>query len=120
VGGAYAQNIRTIKSYKERIRSGRFATERGCEISSDDGRRRRIISDIMCHFHASLGPDPTLYGDALARLEPLRADGLVEVSGDSIQVTDLGRPFVRNVAMAFDAYLGEESAPRAGRFSSTV
>ena len=49
------------------------------------------------------------------------ADGLVLRRGDgSLQVTPLGRLFVRNVAMLFDAYLPEQR--RSGRriFSKTV
>ena len=114
VGGAYAQNLRNLKAYADRIGAGRLATDRGWVMSDDDVRRRAIISDLMCHFHAELGAGG--FADELRRLEPLERDGLVKREGGTLSITALGRPFVRNVAMAFDRYLAE--GPR--RFSRTI
>ena len=46
----------------------------------------------------------------------LAADGLVKLSADGLQVTDLGRLFLRNIAVCFDAYY----APESKRHSRTV
>jgi oxygen-independent coproporphyrinogen-3 oxidase len=43
-------------------------------------------------------------------------DGLLQWEGYRIAVTELGRPFVRNVAAAFDLYL----QPGAARHSAAV
>jgi len=45
-------------------------------------------------------------------------DGLVSLAPDSIELTPLGRMFVRNVAVVFDAH--RRRAPAAPRFSSSV
>jgi oxygen-independent coproporphyrinogen-3 oxidase len=45
------------------------------------------------------------FAEELARLESLRADGLITLSPDTISVTQLGRIFIRNVGMVFDKYL---------------
>ena len=48
-------------------------------------------------------------------------DGLVTRAGDgSLAVTPLGRLLVRNVAMAFDAYLPEQKTAGRPMFSKTV
>jgi oxygen-independent coproporphyrinogen-3 oxidase len=63
----------------------------------------------------------TAYARELEALEPARRDGLLERGEDgSLSATPLGRLLVRNLAMAFDAYLPEQQ--RAGRpmFSRTV
>ena len=52
----------------------------------------------------------------LARLEQHAADGLCEIGPYQLEVTPLGRMFVRNLAMVFDAYL----EPGKGAFSRTV
>lgn len=118
VGGAFAQNVRALPRYYERIRSGRFATERGLSLSSDDVRRRAIIQSVMCNFWIDLEPDGAeTFSRELSALEPLERDGLLERRGSEISVTRLGRLFVRNVAMAFDAYLGRPATPK---FSRTV
>ncbi len=43
--------------------------------------------------------------DALERLHPSAEDGLVELTPGEIRATALGRIFLRNLAMPFDAYL---------------
>jgi oxygen-independent coproporphyrinogen-3 oxidase len=47
----------------------------------------------------------SIFADAFEQLAPLAADGLVAIDGPRVTVTDPGRPFVRLVAAAFDAYL---------------
>jgi oxygen-independent coproporphyrinogen-3 oxidase len=118
VGGAYAQNVRALPYYYERVREGRFATERGIQLTEDDRRRRAIITQLMCNFWVDLGEDGTRdFALELERLGPLEDDGLVRREGSQLEVTPLGRLFVRNVAMVFDAYLRQ--AERS-RFSRTV
>jgi oxygen-independent coproporphyrinogen-3 oxidase len=47
------------------------------------------------------------------------ADGLVSISSDEIAVTETGRLFVRNICMAFDAYLDHDTE-KGPRYSRTV
>ena len=127
--GAFAQNHRELGAWEEAVAVGGLATLRGHVVSQDDAERRWIISRIMCHaelsaveFADAFGqPFGTRYARELVALGPLRDDGLIEVADDgSLRVTPLGRLFVRNIAMAFDAYLPEQQ--RSGRpiFSKTV
>ena len=118
LGGAYAQSVRVLPRYAERIARGEFATERGIWMSDDDRLRRGVINSLMCNLWVDLGPDADARWDAeLERLRPLEEDGLVIRRGSELEVTPLGRFFVRNVAMAFDAYLLNAARPR---FSRTV
>jgi oxygen-independent coproporphyrinogen-3 oxidase len=129
VAGAFAQNYKSLARYYEAIDAGRFPVERGYALSADDKVRRYVIAELMCNFHV----DGTVLRDRfgvtlsqyfapeLARLtapDGLGSDGLVQIAGDSLQVTPRGRLFVRNVCMVFDTYL----AAHAGRptFSRTV
>ena len=45
-------------------------------------------------------------------------DGLIKENTDQIQVTDLGKIFIRNVCMGFDWYLKQTDSHK--RFSKTV
>jgi oxygen-independent coproporphyrinogen-3 oxidase len=119
VGGAYAQNEHVLSTYEAAVDSGRLATQRGCFLSDDDRRRRAAITSLMCNFRLPLDEDARRsYAPELAALAPLVDDGLVELAPDAVAVTPLGRPFVRNVAMVFDAYLRRGGARAA--FSRTV
>jgi oxygen-independent coproporphyrinogen-3 oxidase len=116
IGGLYAQNTHSITRYKNAIDAGELATERGFQSSRDDVRRRAIITQLMCNFHVDLGePGLSEFAPELTRLRELQAKGLVNVRGAVVDVTPLGRIFVRNVASVFDSYLnaGQRAFSRA-------
>lgn len=118
VAGAYFQNVRQLPRYAASLKQGRFATERGLFLSEDDKRRRSVITQLMCNFWVDLGEDATSYfALELERLRAFEEDGLVVRTGTQLELTPLGRLFMRNVAMVFDAYLGWTERTR---FSQTV
>ena len=91
-------------------------------LSDEDLLRRDVITALMCNFEVVKEAVEARHGvvfdehfaEALAAIAPLEDDGLVERHADRVELTDLGRFLVRNVAMAFDPRLGD------GRFSNTV
>ena len=62
----------------------------------------------------------TRYARELEDLEPLEREGLVRRVGTEVEVTPLGRVFVRNVAMVFDAHLRRAPSARPPAFSRTI
>ena len=119
--GAYTQNTKSIARYYESVDAGRFATERGLRLTPDDQRRRGLITQLMCHFAVDLGPDGREYFRAeLEDLRRLQDAGLLELNGVGLKLTPLGRVFVRNVAMVFDAHLRMQQVDGARKFSMTV
>jgi len=126
IGNWYVQNRRDLAPYRESVEAGGAATFRGARLTEDDLLRRTVIERLMCHgvvrkaeieerFRIRFDEE---FASALGRLEECRRDGLVELSPDEIRATPLGRLFLRNLAMPFDAYL--ESAPQKPVFSRTV
>lgn len=121
---SYRQNHKNLAAYQAALDRGEAPVSRGLELTAEDQRRREIIMRVMCHLEldyaalsAELGLDfATVYAPELARLAPLAEDGLVELSDTGLRVTDLGRLFLRNIAVAFDA----RHATAAGRHSRTV
>ena len=127
--GSYAQSQRELPAWEEAVAQGGVATLRGHGLSPDDVERRWIINRIMCHgelrageYEAEFGrPLAPSFPAELARLDPLVEDGLLERDEDgSLRVTPLGRLFVRNAAMVFDAYLPEQQRAGGRMFSKTV
>ncbi len=116
VGGGYAQNLRTLPGYRAAIEAGTLATEKGLELTAEDRLRRDVIHDLMCHFaldKSAIGRRHGIdfdrhFAAELESLEPLAGDGLVDLFPGRIEVTPRGRFVVRNVAMAFDAYLAAQ------------
>ncbi|MGH9399254.1 MAG: oxygen-independent coproporphyrinogen III oxidase, partial [Thermoanaerobaculia bacterium] len=119
-------NRRELNAWNDAVRRDGVATFRGFRLSEDDRLRQTVIGNLLCHgvvvkreIEGRFGIvfDET-FADALLRLAPCAADGLVELSKDEIRATDLGRVFLRNLAMPFDAYL--EASPEKPVFSRTL
>jgi oxygen-independent coproporphyrinogen-3 oxidase len=108
----FAQNAVDIAGYVRAVTQGAFATVKGIAVSADDVLRGAIIERLMCDLAVDLEalPAGTPRGAATfeherADLDALSAAGLITIEGSRITVTEEGRPFVRLVAAAFDAYL---------------
>ena len=118
----YAQNEKRPDGYQKLISEHGLATVKGYRMTIDDKIRRDVITELMCDL--SLSKDSIesrwsidfddYFAESLRALEPLQADGLVEAEQQEIRVTPLGRLFLRNIAMSFDAYLKvpKKEAPR--------
>jgi oxygen-independent coproporphyrinogen-3 oxidase len=118
--GSYSQNVRPLKLYYDAIDAGRPATERGIVLTPEDRVRRTLITQLMCNFWVDLEDHggAARYEAERPRLLQLEEQGLVRLSDSQVEVTDLGRLFVRNVAMTFDTYLRAKQGPPG--FSRTV
>ncbi len=118
----YVANEGEVHAYQRSIAEGRLAVVRGVAINDDDRLRREIIERLMCDLEIDLdvvagrhGVDAAQFAPELASLAPLQADGLVEVSGHRIAVTEEGRTRVRAVCAGFGRYLkaGEQRHSKA-------
>lgn len=106
----YVQNASSVPAYNAAIAAQKFAVARGVSLSADDRLRRDVINAIMCDLTAEI---PLVLRADAAALQQFAADGLVTWDGHRVTVTERGRPFVRNAAAVFDAYLQHaEAAPR--------
>ncbi|WP_018951923.1 oxygen-independent coproporphyrinogen III oxidase [Thioalkalivibrio sp. AKL12] len=120
VGATYSQNLRELDAYYARLDAGRLPVFRGLELNADDRLRRDVITELMCHSRIDFAAIEArhgivfgeVFGDALERLQGMEADGLVRIGAERLEILPRGRLLLRNVAMAFDAYLKTESAPR--------
>src|SRR5690606_18590888 len=125
VGDSYSQNVKELSQYYARLNEGMLPVQRGYKLSEDDRLRRDVIISLMCHGRIDFSEMEKRYGivfrdyfaESLDKLAEHVADGLVEIRDDSLVLLPQGHLMMRNVAMAFDAYLGGE---QRGRFSRTV
>ena len=119
----YVQNEQPLKAYSQAIYSGVLPVARGIGLSTADKLHRAIIEDIMCNLTVDLAARCAEYGVDVAsldgdveKLRPLVDDAICTIEGATITVSEAGRPFIRLVASAFDAYL----ASGLGRHSKAV
>ena len=113
----YAQNVASMPSYASAVESGQLPIARGVTLSNDDKLRRDVIEKVMCDMAVDVAGACRRHGmaehaldDSLSALQPMIDDGLVRLDGRALKVNEAGRVWVRNVAAAFDAYLGLDKA----------
>ncbi len=124
----YMQNEKNLKRYQELVDADRLPVERGLRVTQEDRLRREVITRVMCDLEldtAAFGREWGIdfdhhFADAMADLPPLAADGLVRLEPGRIVVTELGRLFLRNIAMCFDAYLRRAAQDQQPRYSRTA
>jgi oxygen-independent coproporphyrinogen-3 oxidase len=123
----YAQNEKEIRKYYARIDAGRAATHVGYRMTEDDHIRKETIMQLMCNLEIDkrrierefrIDFDKYFAADT-PKLDPFIADGLVEETESRIRVLGSGILIIRNIAMAFDAYL-EQMMREKPVFSKTV
>lgn len=119
---SFAQNEKTIEDYYTHLADNQLPIFRGHVLTEEDLIIRRHILNLMCQFSTSWN-DKTLYFNELPKvldsLEEMKEDGLVNIQENTISVTEKGKPFVRNICMAFDLRLIRK-APETKLFSMTI
>ena len=118
----FAQNVKTIKEYEEVLSQDRIPVYRGHILSEEDLILRRHILNLMCQFHTSWEMPQLQFAEAeevKMRLSEMEKDGLIHLLPQGIEVTDVGKPFVRNICMAFDLRL-QRNVPTTRIFSMTI
>ena len=103
----FVQNAPDLGGYTRAIAAGHFATVKGLALNDDDRLRGAIIERLMCDLEIDLDAfgGTARFAAELETLKPLAAQGLLGIDGARITITEVGRPYIRIAAAAFDAYL---------------
>ncbi|HET9057757.1 MAG TPA: oxygen-independent coproporphyrinogen III oxidase [Chitinophagaceae bacterium] len=106
-GIAFAQNEKTLQDYYNAIDKNETAVFRGYFLDEEDVSFRKYIFNISCKGKTEFNSRdlPVLKEYCFPELKKLEADKLVEWDEKHVELTDLGKHFVRNVCSAFDLYL---------------
>lgn len=117
----FAQNEKDLAAYTSRVATNELPLARGHRLNAEDLILRRHILQLMTQFETHWDND--LFTDSLrdiaARLLEFSNDNLVKVTANAVSITESGRPFLRNICMAFDARLACRQ-PDAPIFSQTI
>jgi oxygen-independent coproporphyrinogen-3 oxidase len=96
-------------------------------MTFDDEVRKHVILRLMCDLELRFAEVeqkfkisvPEYFAASLASLQPLITDGFIVATDGCLSVTPLGRRFLRNIAMCFDAHL-PQAAGKTPLYSKTV
>ncbi|MBG48430.1 MAG: oxygen-independent coproporphyrinogen III oxidase [Pseudozobellia sp.] len=116
----FAQNVKNIEEYQHLVDNEVIPIFRGHILTDEDQSIRQHILNLMCRLETSWTREENgLMQPAAQKLEEMEKDGLVNIGKNTIAITEKGRPYVRNVCMAFDLYL-QRDKPTNRLFSMTV
>ena len=119
---SFAQNVKTIEEYYECLARNEIPVFKGHVLNQEDLIIRQHILNLMCSFSTSWG-NPELrfpeIDEVLEQLEEMEQDGLIQFSDSSVTILEKGKPFVRNICMAFDLRL-KQRVPENRIFSMTI
>ena len=119
---SFAQNVKTIEEYYHAINKNELPVFRGHLLTKEDLIIRKHILNLMCTFETSL-ENAALYfpeiPEIIAQLHEMELDGFIKFGENKIIITENGKPFIRNICMAFDLRL-RRNAPQTQLFSMTI
>src|SRR5579884_972400 len=122
VGGTFVQNVRELPLYEAGIEAKHVPAVRGYVLTRDDRIRGMVIEKILCHaelwkreIELQFGIQFDSYFESeMAQLDELEQDGLVTGGRSGVlQVTQVGRIYIRCIAQVFDAFKAAAVASRA-------
>lgn len=119
---SFAQNVKTIEEYYNLLKQDELPIFRGHKLTEEDLKIRKHILNLMCHFETSWEDKKEYFEEIpeiLNQLEEMKNDGLMTIEENGIKVTEAGKPFVRNICMAFDLLL-KRKTPDTALFSMTI
>lgn len=103
---SFYQNVKNIEEYQDLVNNQIFPIAKGHISSEEDLIIRQHILNLMCHYETTWNTENKVLEKAPLKMFPLVHDGLITIKECKISVTEKGKPFIRNICMAIDQYLG--------------
>ncbi len=119
---SFAQNVKNLEDYYQILEWNKLPVFRGHLLTNEDLIIRKHILNLMCQFETSWKNKEDYFNeipDVLIQLKEMETDGLLIINDYGITVTEKGKPYVRNICMAFDLRL-KRKAPETALFSMTI
>ena len=119
---SFAQNVKTIEEYYECLEQNEIPVVKGHVLSQEDLIIRKHILNLMCSFTTSWADEHMQFAEideVLEQLKEMSQDQLIKIADSSVTILEKGKPFVRNICMAFDLRL-KRKMPENRIFSMTI
>lgn len=118
----FAQNAKSIDDYYFMLENNKIPVVKGHILLQEDLIIRKHILNLMCQFKTDWNSKQTYFNEINAvvqELEEMIKDELIQIHNNQLTVLEKGKPFVRNVCMAFDLRL-KRKKPETQLFSMTI
>jgi oxygen-independent coproporphyrinogen-3 oxidase len=118
----FAQNVKSIDDYYFMLQNNKIPVVKGHILTQEDLIIRQHILNLMCQFKTSWNTSQTYFNEIetiITELQEMVTDELIEIKNNELIIHAKGKPFVRNVCMAFDLRL-KRKKPETQLFSMTI
>lgn len=119
---SFGQNERKVEDYYKRLQENEIPTFKGHLLTPEDLIIRKHILNLMCNFETTWDNEQMQFQEMEQVKESLiemEQDSLLIFTPNGVKITEKGKPFVRNICMAFDLRL-KRNIPETQLFSMTV
>lgn len=119
---SFAQNEKNLEDYYACLEQNEIPVVKGHVLNEEDLKIRKHILNLMCTFETSWADramDFPAREQVIDQLTEMQQDGLLQIEHDRMLITEQGKPFVRNICMAFDLRL-KQRKPETQIFSMTI
>lgn len=110
---AYAQNTKLVDDYISSIKMSKLPIRKGYGLNIQEIAIREVITDLMCNMHLNwvdisgrfnmdIDEFKNLVNYKESRFVDFSKDNILNYSDISVNITEEGLPFIRNVAASFD------------------
>ncbi len=114
VADCFSRNSESPDAWRGALDKGRLPAQCGLRLSRDDEIRSELIQQLLCRRQVDIEEIEREFGilfrsyfaRELTQLRPCVGAGMVRDAGDRIEVCSRGWPWLRNIALCFDAYAG--------------
>jgi oxygen-independent coproporphyrinogen-3 oxidase len=118
----FAQNVKSNEAYYALLEQDIIPVFKGHILNTEDLKIRKHILNLMCHFKTSWKSAELQFKElpeVIIKLKELENDGLLTFEDKALSVNKSGKPFIRNICMAFDLLL-QRNQPEKQLFSMTI
>ncbi|MEL7465743.1 MAG: oxygen-independent coproporphyrinogen III oxidase [Pseudomonadota bacterium] len=107
----YVQNQPEVGAWDRAVAEGVPAIAKGVALGGEDVLRRYVIEQLMCDGAVDLNAAAAMHSapadwamEEDPALRDMQADGVLNLDGGKLTLTETGKPLARVVASVFDAY----------------
>ncbi len=117
---SFMQNEKDLKKYEERLNKNELPHSNGHTHSREDLIIQNILQQLMCQQQVDFGETNEIpfWMEIEKELLEFQEDGLLVFNVDKMQISPLGKSFIRNIALAFDFH--HRTKTTGAKFSQTI
>ncbi|PPK87606.1 oxygen-independent coproporphyrinogen-3 oxidase [Neolewinella xylanilytica] len=119
----YVQNEKQVEAYQRAVLlEGRLPIVKGHALAPEDGTVRRHILNLMCIGYTDWNEESlrcSAIDRAVLHWNDMALDGLVRRSPYRVEVTEAGKPFLRNICLPLDDHYWARN-PSPATFSQAI